>query len=181
MSGLSAIACLLLADAGLVLLVGSHLRLLLIVQGVLLLLASVTAATGALAAEALTLTALLLGPVIVVPWRVGGRAPAARPRLPASLVLLLAAVLGASLAAPRVLPNDPQLAAALLASLAVGVGGGALAAGVLQAACLATAQNAALLGVLALAAPGPLPALLILLAAASITLLLGASPERTPT
>ena len=181
MSGLDAIACLLLADAGLMLLVGSHLRPLLILQGGLLLLAALKAAAGATTGEALTLAALLLGPAAVVPWRIGGPAPPVRPRLPASLVLLAAAVLGASLAAPRVLPNDPQLAAALLASLAVGVGGGALATGVMQAACLATAQNAALLGLLTLSAPGPLPALLVLLAAASIVLLLGASPGRTPT
>lgn len=178
MSGLDAIACLLLADAGLILLAGNHLRLLLALQGVLLLLAALTAAAGATPAEALTLMALLLGPVVVVPWRVGDTRPPVRPRLPASLVLLAAAVLGASLAASRVLPNDPELAAALLASLAVGVGGAALATGSIQAACLATAQNAALLGVLELAGPGPLPGLLALLAAASIALLRDPPKER---
>ncbi len=178
MSARDAIAGLLLADAGLLLLIGRHLRLLLTLQGLLLLLATLTSG-GAILAEAFTLAATLLGPATVVPWRIGGPAPPPRPRLPATLVLLAAAVLAASLAASRVLPNDPELAAALLASLAVGVGGAALATGTLQAACLATAQNAALLGVLALTGPGPLPALLALLAAASITLLLDA-PAPTP-
>lgn len=180
MSGLDAIAGLLLADAGLVLLVGDRLRLLLTLQGVLLLLAVLTGGAGATPGEAPTLAALLLGPVAVVPWRLGGPAPPIRPRLPAALVLLAAAVLGASLAAGRVLPNDPELAAALLASLALGVGGAALAAGITQAACLATAQNAALLGVLALAGPSVLAALLALLGAANIALLLGATAKRTP-
>ncbi len=179
MSGLDVAAGLLLADAGLVLLTSGHLRLLLGLQGALLLLAALAApATPALA---LTLVALLLGPlflipVIIIPWRCGAF-PSVQPRRPAHLALLAAAVLGASLAANRVLPNDPGLAAALLASLTAGIGGAAFTTGTLQAACLATAQNAALLGVLALTPPGPLPAL-ALLAAATIVLLV--PPGRTP-
>lgn len=164
MTILDAASALLLADAVLMLLAGTGLRLHLALQGMLLLAA--TAISPLTPGTLLSAAALLGGQVLVVPWLAGRPPPPPRSDTAWRGATMIATILVATLAAGAIRPGERALAAPLLAALAVGIAGAAFAEGSLQTAALATSQNAALLGIIALDGPSPVLALLALLSAA---------------